>query len=450
MVLLRSEKGRGPSHRKPRGGTHEARSTPPGGTPVLLLGLGPGAESGPCASQGSSLNRTTPPLPDPSVLLVLPDLSGGGAERTSLNVRQKLCGQGRNVRLALLEARGEYLDLVSPDDYVLPSSRPLRGLARLCPPDSPQRALAQIPLLMGLLRREAPDVLMSSMADVTLPLALAFAWMPGRRRATRWIAREGNNTRVVIERAFPNPRLRRPVEKLIRWAYRSADVCLAISPGVAQGLVDHYDVDPKRIRIIANPVDLEGVRAGAVTPLTVNLPPRFIVGVGRLAYQKGFDLLIDAFSQLDDPGLDLVLVGSGPEEAALKARAEALGLGKRVHFPGFVEHPSAILARAEIFCLSSRWEGFGHVIVEAMASGCPVVVTDCEYGPADIVQQGENGILVAPDSSDALAAGLKQLLLRPDEAKRLATRALVRAEDFSVDTIAASYWDLFAETEASP
>jgi glycosyltransferase involved in cell wall biosynthesis len=254
----------------------------------------------------------------------------------------------------------------------------------------------------------------------------------------------------VIERAFPNPRLRRPVEKLIRWAYRSADVCLAISPGVAQGLVDHYDVDPKRIRIIANPVDLEGVRAGAVTPLTFKLPPRFIVGVGRLAYQKGFDLLIDAFSQLDDPGLDLVLVGSGPEEAALKARAETLGLGERVHFPGFVEHPSAILARAEIFCLSSRWEGFGHVIVEAMASLCPVVVTDCEYGPADIVQQGENGILVAPDSPDALAAGLKQLLLRPDEAKRLATRALERAEDFSVDTIAASYWELFAETEASP
>ena len=85
-----------------------------------------------------------------------------------------------------------------------------------------------------------------------------------------------------------------------------------------------------------------------------------------------------------------------------------------------------------------------------MASGCPVVVTDCEYGPADIVQQGENGILVAPDSPDALAAGLKQLLLRPDEAKRLATRALERAEDFSVDTIAASYWELFAETEASP
>jgi glycosyltransferase involved in cell wall biosynthesis len=320
--------------------------------PALLRVFEPGAARGRGGSQGPSLTRATPPHAGPSVLLVLPDLSGGGAERTSLNVRQQLCEGGRNVKLASLEARGEYLDLVSPDAYVLPRSRLLRALARLCPPDSPQRALLQVPLLMGLLRREAPNVVMPSMADVTLPLALAFAWMPGRRRATRWIAREGSNTRVVIERAFPNPKLRRLAEKLIRWAYRSADVCLAISPGVAQGLVDYYNVDPKRIRVIPNPVDLEGVRAGTATPLT--------------------------------------------------------------------------------------------------ASGCPVVVTDCEYGPADIVRQGENGILVAPDSAEALVTGLKRLLLRPDEAKALAEHALERAKDFSVDTISAADWELFAATEASP
>ena len=137
----------------------------------------------------------------PSVLLVLPDLSGGGAERTSLNVRQRLSVSGRNVKLALLEERGEYLEQVSADQYVLPARGFWNWIARRCPADSPQRALAQVPLLMGLLRKESPDVIMTSMADVTVPLAMAFVLMPGRRRKTRWIARRATT---------PGPSWRKP------------------------------------------------------------------------------------------------------------------------------------------------------------------------------------------------------------------------------------------------
>ena len=383
----------------------------------------------------------------PSVLLVLPDLSGGGAERTSLNIRQRLRAGGRDVRLALLEARGEYLERVSRDQYLLPARGPMRWIARRCPPDSLQRALAQVPLLMGMLRRESPDVVMSSMADVTIPLAMAFALMPGRRRKTRWIAREGNHTRAATEEAFPDPKLRRWAERLIRWAYRSADACLAISQGVGEGLAEHYGVDPARIRIIGNPVDLEQVRDGARAALDVDLPERFVVGVGRLAYQKGFDLLIEAFAKLDDATLELVLVGNGPEEAALRAQAERLGLGARIHFPGFVEHPSAVMARAEIFCLPSRWEGFGHVVVEAMASGCPVLVADCDFGPGEIVSNGESGRVVPPDDVDALATALEEMLVQRERTRSLAERGAKRAEDFGVMGIAEAYWRLFNDCE---
>ena len=388
------------------------------------------------------------PPTGPSVLLILPDLSGGGAERTSLNIREQLRREGRDLRLALLEERGEYLGRVSRDDYLLPPGGLMRWIARRCPPDSPQRALAQVPLLMGLLRRESPEVVMSSMADVTVPLAMAFALMPGRRRKTRWIAREGNHTRAVMEEAFPNPRQRRWVERLIRWAYRSADACLAISQGVGRGLTEHYGVDPARIRIIGNPVDLAEVRAGARAPLEVDLPERFVVGVGRLAYQKGFDLLIEALAKLDDATLELVLVGNGPEEPALRAQAEQLGLGARTRFTGFVHCPSAVMARAEAFCLPSRWEGFGHVVVEAMASGCPVLVADCDFGPGEIVSHGENGYVVPPHNADALAAALSEMLANPEKTRSLAEHAAHRANDFSAESIAGAYWRLFVDSEA--
>ena len=102
-----------------------------------------------------------------------------------------------------------------------------------------------------------------------------------------------------------------------------------------------------------------------------------MVGVGRLARQKGFDLLLRAFAALDDPGLHLVVLGKGPEEGALKALAHSLGVAERFHLPGFLANPWSVVTRAQAFCLPSRWEGFGHVIVEAMACGTPVVVSDC-------------------------------------------------------------------------
>jgi len=246
-----------------------------------------------------------------------------------------------------------------------------------------------------------------------------------------------------MEEAFPNPSQRHWVEKLIRWAYRSADACLAISQGVGRGLTEHYGVDPARLRVIGNPVDLEEVRAGTRTPLEMALPKRFVVGVGRLAYQKGFDLLIEAFGKLDDDALELVLVGTGPEEAALRAQAEGLGLASRTHFTGFVQHPSAVMARAQVFCLPSRWEGFGHVVVEAMASGCPVLVADCDFGPGEIVEQGESGRVVPAHDADALAATLGEMLADPAATRSLAERAAKRAEDFSVGEISRAYWQLF-------
>ena len=134
----------------------------------------------------------------------------------------------------------------------------------------------------------------------------------------------------------------------------------------------------------------------------------------------------------------------GPDRAKLQSQADELGIGDRLIMPGFVKQPMQWLAAADLFVLASRWEGFGHVIVEAMAAGVPVVAFDCPHGPRDIIRNGENGILVPDGDEAALAAAMSELLDNRGRATALATRAKADAVRFSSATIADQYLKLFA------
>jgi glycosyltransferase involved in cell wall biosynthesis len=170
----------------------------------------------------------------------------------------------------------------------------------------------------------------------------------------------------------------------------------------------------------------------------------WIMGVGRLLRQKGYDRLIRAVAALQRPDVRLVLVGEGPDRAKLQSQADELGIGDRLIMPGFVRQPMQWLAAADLFALSSRWEGFGHVIVEAMAAGAPVIAFDCPHGPRDIIRSGENGILVPDGDEAALTAAMSALLNNPDRGRALATQAKADAVRFSSATIADQYLKLFA------
>src|SRR5690606_18649968 len=144
------------------------------------------------------------------------------------------------------------------------------------------------------------------------------------------------------------------------------------------------------------------------------------------------DLLMRAVAALPRRDVQLVLLGEGPERPALEALAGALGIRERVLMPGFVADPVAWLAHADLFVCSSRWEGFGHVIVEAMAAGVPVVATDCPHGPRDIIEPEKTGLLVALDDVPALAAAVARLIDNPDLGRRLAASAAVSCRRFAV------------------
>lgn len=168
-----------------------------------------------------------------------------------------------------------------------------------------------------------------------------------------------------------------------------------------------------------------------------------VVAMGRLVRQKGFDILIEAFSRCAGKHRDwsLVILGEGPERASLQASAANLGIADRVRLAGQCQEPAVILKGADFFVLSSRYEGFPNALLEAMACELPVVSTDCSGGgPRDIIRDGVDGILVPPEDVAALAGAMDRLMAHSDERRHLGTRAREIMARFSTERIM-TMWD---------
>lgn len=179
------------------------------------------------------------------------------------------------------------------------------------------------------------------------------------------------------------------------------------------------------------------------------LPTTQIIGMGRLSPQKGFDLLIRAFARIspDYPDWSLQIFGEGPERANLQRLAESLGVERRVELPGWCAHPEAALSAAGAFVLPSRYEGFPNALLEAMACGAPCIATACDSGPAEIIRDEVDGILVRPDDVQALTAALRRLISDDALRRRLGLRAVEVASRFDEQTFLAK-WDQLVELPA--
>jgi GalNAc-alpha-(1->4)-GalNAc-alpha-(1->3)-diNAcBac-PP-undecaprenol alpha-1,4-N-acetyl-D-galactosaminyltransferase len=167
-----------------------------------------------------------------------------------------------------------------------------------------------------------------------------------------------------------------------------------------------------------------------------------IVAAGRLHRQKGFDLLVDAFASVAAQfnEWDLVVCGDGPERGALEEQVECRGLSGRVALPGSLDDISAAFMQSDLFVFSSRYEGFGMALAEAMAAGLPVISFDCPSGPAVLIRDGVDGVLVPPEDVGALASAMRRLMGDPQERHRLAARAPEVSERFSPERIFGE-WD---------
>jgi glycosyltransferase involved in cell wall biosynthesis len=392
--------------------------------------------------------------------IYLPALNVGGVERMLLGLARGFLERGRPVDLVLHTASGRLLDAVPAEartiilsagasaGRVAPARRvvpPMARLGRLVPRVPLWRVYPYVPRLARYLRTERPAVLLAALASFNL----AALW--ARQRA-------GSGTRVVItERANVSEALAVERMTLARWIlrplmrryYPRADAIVAVSRGVADDLARFASLSRAGVRVIYNPV------VGADLPRMADEPvdhPWFrpdelpvILGAGRLSRQKDFPTLIRAFAEVRRARpARLVILGDGAQRADLEALVRTLGLADAVALPGFTSNPYAHMARAAVFVLSSRFEGFPNVLVEALAVGTPVVATDCPSGPAEILEGGRHGRLVPVGQADALARALLATLDAPgDPAGRRR-----RAADFSADASVSTYLELFDSLEA--
>ena len=366
-----------------------------------------------------------------NILCFLPDFDAGGAQRTVINLANAFAEAGENVQLCAARTDGRAGEWVAPgvDTVDLGARRTRESLF----------------LLARLLRSRRPDVLFASMIDANI-VAWAASRLMGQRKL-RLVLRETNSHLARGDLGW----LRR---MLIGHAYRGADRVVALSSGVAEEITSLYGLNSPCVVTIPNPVMVSDI-AGRVSVAKAERSPApggetFILAIGRLTRQKGFDRLIEAYAQLPDESVRLVIVGEGEDRLALTQLAEKLGVAGRVTLAGYVSEIERWLAHAAVLALPSRWEGFGHVIVEAMAAGVPVVAYDCPYGPRDILRTNINGILVREGDVAGLAAALRRVLERPEFAENLRQTARIDANRYARSTVAQSYLTLFRQAIAAP
>ncbi|ULR40554.1 glycosyltransferase [Thermus sp. NEB1569] len=343
--------------------------------------------------------------------LFLPSLRGGGAERVMVHLARGFAERGFQVDLVLAKAEGPYLAEVPPSVRVVD----LRA----------SRVLFSLPGLVRYLRKERPHALLSALdhANVIVCLAHRLARVPS------WLVISEHNT---LSASRPKNARERLLLWFMRWTYPWADAVIAVSQGVAEDLIHLTGLPREKIQVIYNPVVTPELFAKAREPLDhpwlASGEPPVILGVGRLTEEKDFPTLIRAFAlvRAQRPAR-LMILGEGELRPQLEALVHELGLQDDVALPGFVENPYAYMARAAVFVLSSRWEGFGNVLVEAMACGTPVVSTDCPSGPREILDHGKYGRLVPVGDVKSLAESILKTMDEPPY------RDLSRVAEFTLE-----------------
>jgi glycosyltransferase involved in cell wall biosynthesis len=245
---------------------------------------------------------------------------------------------------------------------------------------------------------------------------------------------------------------RRAFAMVTRVGYASADLVVATSHGVADDLVAAFGVPRTAVRVVHNPVDLAAIATAAHQPIDPAHEAEWqrpvIVAAGRLAEAKNYPLLVEALAILRQRvPARLFVLGQGAEAGAILDRAAALGLRDAVVLCGFQPNPWKYIARADVFALTSRYEGFGNVLVEAMACGVPVVATR-SAGTSDIVRDGVDGVLVDRHESAAVAAALERILSDDRLRRRMGDEARIGAARFAAPAIASQYERVFRELAA--
>jgi N-acetylgalactosamine-N,N'-diacetylbacillosaminyl-diphospho-undecaprenol 4-alpha-N-acetylgalactosaminyltransferase len=365
------------------------------------------------------------------VLFVINSLAGGGAERvmTTVVAASKAWTDRAQIEVALLDDE--------PDAYSLPDWVTVYRLG------GKGGLLQSISLLRALAFQIKPDITVSFLTRANVACAIVMGPMK-----KPFVLSERVNTTAHLgsgPKAWVS-------KHLVKMTYPKASRIIAVSQGVGDTLVSDFGVRPERIVAVPNPIDSDAIAARAAEPSPFDHLKPYVVGMGRLVSNKNFGLTITAFARSKTPG-NLIILGEGPEREALGALARELGVADRVHFPGFAANPYAVISRAEFMALSSNAEGFPNALVEALACGVAVAATDCQSGPAEVLDarsapgeahEGLGGLLVPTNDAAAMTRAFEQLQ-DPALRKRLTIKGAKRVREYSVARSVDRYWEIIGQ-----
>jgi glycosyltransferase involved in cell wall biosynthesis len=331
------------------------------------------------------------------ILFFVPSLTGGGAERVFSILLRHLDRCQFEPHLAVLEATGAYMQDI-PADVVVHDLRV-------------SRVRYGLPRMVRLVWKLKPHTILSTLGHLNLGLALCKSLMP---RSTRLLVRQAWTAGTSMENMKHPERW----NWAYQWLYRSADMILCQSDYMAQELVEHFRLPRKKVVRIYNPIDLQRVwELADVGDNPCSGPGPHIVTAGRLSWEKGYDVLLDAMPEVlrSLPTARLFILGEGPRQGELVEQSRRLGLAGAVHFLGFQQNPWRYFRHADLFVLSSRNDALPNAMLEALALGTPIVATDCPGGIREIQDSDDRVVLVPPEDPGALAEAIVSICKMPSD-----------------------------------
>ena len=329
------------------------------------------------------------------LLLVLPELASGGAERVMLSLAREFAGTGRRVHFAVGRGGGALEALVPVGVELHCLGQQTTGI---------RLAFDMVSGVVKLLDRKRPAAVLSTLTGANYAVALAFKFAKHR-------------SRLVLREASSLANRPGPLHAgLRRWLYPQADAVVVPAAALVHEWNAAVPSVSDRIAVIPNPVDAALIHKAAKTPAGVPATAGSrVIAVGRLTAAKDYPTLIHAFKIVLDqrPGTQLAILGDGPLRDTLSALVQDFDLAASVLMPGHVENVPAWLATADLFVLSSRWEGSPNALIEALVIGLPVVAARGKGGAAELLANGKYGRLVPSGAPEALARVMLESLDDP-------------------------------------
>ena len=362
------------------------------------------------------------------ISLFLPDLRGGGAEKVAVNLANEMVRRGFDIDVVLIKSQGELLaDLESSINIIDLNAERIRSAVKP---------------YISYLEGSKPDVILASMWPLTSIAIIANQL--AKSRSTVIVSEHTTWSQSHIVKKWSRRWMTRLIMSL---TFPFADGIITVSNGAASDLARFSFIKRQSITVIYNPVVDE--RKIDCCDLSVNhLWPKakyHILSVGTLKPVKDFATLIRAFALVRNKvDASLIILGEGELRGELLALSRMLGVSSHVSFPGFIRNTMPFYQSADLFVLSSLAEGFGNVIVESMAAGTPVVATDCQSGPREILKDGEYGKLVPISDVDTLANAIVTSIQETHCAEALKQRA----SDFTIDKITSQYLNVMLPEKA--